>query len=504
MKVVIANTAGNINFVGNGITANAVGANITVTVPGFYDFVGNGQSLSPYRIVYTSAPSGNLVVSNILQVNYELPYAGPIGLYDRPSGVRIVADTTFVVPTASKQYVSWISNSGGSLFGFGVYDTGANVSGNANATISSGVFEIYADTTSPMIISSNGNISITGTSGNLDYSPEHGLDVKTDSAAEYFVIHPSAANLEAGSHGVYFADNTYQWTAAFNSPLTVQDEGSNLTTNANTINFIGNGISANASGSTVNVTVNSTIYTLSTADGSTNYTANIVLTGAANSNAVIGVANVAGLPGLTIDGSGAQITLAHADTSTVANISNVQYYFVNNVRFDTYGHVTSIGTGRQTTYTLSSDTKSGGANIVLNGTDGIFANVGIVGSGYTTVTQTGNVITVSSTGGGGGGDTVANIGNISGTTTLDRTTASIQRANVTANLYLATPSNMVTGDSLTLILTHTAANIALTTDASFKFASNYRTLSTTINSIDMLNMFYDGVYYYVTLTTGYA
>jgi hypothetical protein len=44
----------------------------------------------------------------------------------------------------------------------------------------------------------------------------------------------------------------------------------------------------------------------------------------------------------------------------------------------------------------------------------------------------------------------------------------------------------------------------LTTSGSFKFASAYKTLSIAGNSIDMLNIFYDGTTYYCTLTTGYA
>jgi hypothetical protein len=44
----------------------------------------------------------------------------------------------------------------------------------------------------------------------------------------------------------------------------------------------------------------------------------------------------------------------------------------------------------------------------------------------------------------------------------------------------------------------------LTANSNYKFASNYKVLSFNANSIDMLNMFYDGSRYYVALTTGYA
>jgi hypothetical protein len=64
---------------------------------------------------------------------------------------------------------------------------------------------------------------------------------------------------------------------------------------------------------------------------------------------------------------------------------------------------------------------------------------------------------------------------------------------------------MTLGQSLTLIFTQDATgNRLLTPNANYKFAGNFKTLSTAANSIDMLNMFHDGATYYTTLTTGYA
>jgi hypothetical protein len=49
-----------------------------------------------------------------------------------------------------------------------------------------------------------------------------------------------------------------------------------------------------------------------------------------------------------------------------------------------------------------------------------------------------------------------------------------------------------------------SGNCVATYDAAYKFASNYKTLSTTVGSIDMINMFYDGTTVFCTLTVGYV
>jgi hypothetical protein len=102
-------------------------------------------------------------------------------------------------------------------------------------------------------------------------------------------------------------------------------------------------------------------------------------------------------------------------------------------------------------------------------------------------------------------DSVVSLGNISGNLSPNRTLASIQTATLTGNINLNQPLNMSVGQSLTLIFTQDAVgNRIMTPNANYKFAGNFKTLSFSGNSIDMLNMFYDGTRYYVTLTTGYA
>jgi hypothetical protein len=119
-----------------------------------------------------------------------------------------------------------------------------------------------------------------------------------------------------------------------------------------------------------------------------------------------------------------------------------------------------------------------------------------------TVSNVSNVATVNIP---GIEDAVEILGNISGSFAPNRALASVQTATLIGNITLDTPINMSTGQSLTLIFTQdSAGNRELTANSAYKFAGNFRTLSFTGNSIDMLNMFYDGTVYYVALTTGYA
>jgi hypothetical protein len=101
-------------------------------------------------------------------------------------------------------------------------------------------------------------------------------------------------------------------------------------------------------------------------------------------------------------------------------------------------------------------------------------------------------------------DTIVPLGNISGATAINRTLGSIFTATATGNFTLS-PTNVSAGQSFTLILTQgTGGNKIGTYPGTFKFASGYKTLSTTANAVDMLNVFYDGTTYYTTLTTGYT
>lgn len=126
----------------------------------------------------------------------------------------------------------------------------------------------------------------------------------------------------------------------------------------------------------------------------------------------------------------------------------------------------------------------------------------LTGTGTGTMTDLGDV-TVTIT--GGYKDTFATPANTSTSVTPDRDNGTVHKFTATDSFTLNTPTNMVAGQNLTLIITQDATGgRIMTADALYKFASGFKTLSTSANAVDMLNIFYDGTYYYVTLTVGYA
>ena len=337
---------------------------------------------------------------------------------------------------------------------------------------------------------------------------------------------------EENQVGIYFADGTFQYTAAVSGAtythsaetvtngaairLTGSDEsiddvkiiaGDNVTverTDADTIT-----ISAAASIDT------NTLYDLSTGAGMDIYTADIKLTPSDDPLNVdkifLKVGAVDNVYGLTIESDTNTMTLKHADTSSASTLVASSRTYVTGLTFDTYGHVTAYTTGTETvvdtntTYTHSAETVTGGAAIRLTGSNSTNDDVKIIGGTNVTVTRTdADTITVSAA---SGGDTLYDAGTHSSGASLylDRNNGTIQKVTLASNVTDIVINNMTSAQSFTIIFTQDATGgRTLTTASAFKYASGYKTLSTPGGAIDMLNIFYDGTTYYCTLTTGYA
>jgi hypothetical protein len=98
---------------------------------------------------------------------------------------------------------------------------------------------------------------------------------------------------------------------------------------------------------------------------------------------------------------------------------------------------------------------------------------------------------------------------ISGAYTPDWANGPVQTilfSNTQTVFTLNAPANMVTGSSITLILTQPATGSVstLSANATYKFAGAYKTLSTTNSAIDVISIFYDGTNYLCNLVKGYA
>ena len=160
------------------------------------------------------------------------------------------------------------------------------------------------------------------------------------------------------------------------------------------------------------------------------------------------------------------------------------------------------------------------ANIVASATTGAISATGNITGAYFLGNGSSLTSVVNLT------DTQTVVGNKSftGTTTLgpyiETTAASVnsstsftptmsngpvQKLTATANFALNLPSGMVTGQSITLIITQDATGSrVMTAAAAYKFAYGIEILSTAANSIDVMSIFYDGTNYLCNLVKGYV
>lgn len=180
------------------------------------------------------------------------------------------------------------------------------------------------------------------------------------------------------------------------------------------------------------------------------------------------------------------------------------------------------GNVRSTGIVSATGTITGG-NIATGGTVSATGNITGAyfignGSALTGVATTGNYVDLSTA------QTVGGNKSFTGTTTLGpyvETTAAavssstsftptmsngpVQKITANNNFTLNAPSGMVTGQSITLVITQDATGSRLmTANAAYKFAYSIDTLSTTANAIDMMSIFYDGTNYLCNLVKGYS
>lgn len=93
-------------------------------------------------------------------------------------------------------------------------------------------------------------------------------------------------------------------------------------------------------------------------------------------------------------------------------------------------------------------------------------------------------------------ETISTGGSQASAYTPDYSLGTVHTVTLTGNVTFAAPTNMVAGNSLTLILTQDATGGRTATwNASYKWLGGTPTLSTTGASIDVVNIFYDGTNY---------
>jgi len=240
-NVFISTSGGNVSFTVGGYTnilnVTTTGANIGgyANVTGNLDVVGN--------ITGGNANLGNAVVANYFTGNFygNANTAGTVITNAQPNITSVGTLTSLdVTGTANLGTASNVKIGGGAANYFLKTDGSGNLSwavpeGGGGG---GGTSLTYTAGTNPP---ATGNIlgdQWFNTSGNILY------EYISDGSASYWVDISSPSFSTTPSTG-----------GASGSALTIQDEGSNLTTTANTINFVGGGITATNVGNAVTVTV---------------------------------------------------------------------------------------------------------------------------------------------------------------------------------------------------------------------------------------------------------
>jgi len=100
---------------------------------------------------------------------------------------------------------------------------------------------------------------------------------------------------------------------------------------------------------------------------------------------------------------------------------------------------------------------------------------------------------------------VHSLGNISGTITPNAANGNVQTGTLTGNITFNAFVSPVAGQSITLILTQdSTGNRTLTSTMRAAGGVSGKTLSTAPSAVDIVNVFYDGSLYYLSIAKGFT
>ncbi len=204
-----------------------------------------------------------------------------------------------------------------------------------------------------------------------------------------------------------------------------------------------------------------------------------------------GVLSVSAGNGIAVSSSAGAITVTNTGILAVSSGNGISVATANGNATVTNTGILAVSSGNG----ISVATANGNATVtntgILNVNAGNSISV-VVANGNATVTNTFT-------------ETVYNGGNATGNVTPNRNNGSIQKFTLTGNITLLPVANIAAGQWITLVLTQDGVgNRLLDANTAYLFASGFQTLTTDSGAIDMLNVFYDGTYYYATLTVDYS
>ena len=298
------------------------GSNITnVTSTGFANGNSNIGIINNANITFSSAGNANVMVINGAgaEVTGYFSVTGDISAANLV-GPHTAGNSNIVITTNGN--ITFTSNSNATMV---VTDTGANVSGYANATYFVGdganLTGILDNGNSNIVITANANITFTSTSNATMTITDIGANVSGYVDATYFVgdganiTGITLANLDNGNSNVVITANAnVTITSSSNATMVITDTGANIsgyanvTGNLSAANLVGTLASGN---SNVAITANGNITLTATSNSTviiTDIGANV--TGYANitGNANIGNIGTGGIVSATGNITGAKVT----------------------------------------------------------------------------------------------------------------------------------------------------------------------------------------------------
>ena len=235
-------------------------------------------------------------------------------------------------------------------------------------------------------------------------------------------ITPSFQSTPPGNSqvGIWFADGTFQYTAA-GSSLTIKDEGANVVTNTTTLNFVGAGVTASNVGGVGTITIpggGSGITVQDEGSNVVNTTSTVNFVGSG-----VTASNVSGIATITISSGGISgITVQDEASNVVASATTVNFAGAGVTASNVAGVATITIPGGGSGITVQDE----GSNIVNTA-----STVNFVGSGVA-ATNVGGIATITISSGGISGiaiqDEASNV--VASATTVNFVGAGVTASNV--------------------------------------------------------------------------